>query len=140
MARIDMNISSKNSRPRRLFTPATVLVCPACNQNSPAAATVHSFSCLWRNVQTGRQLNGQTDDHAFGKAGKQKGLLTERQAGRWEARQAGRRKGRQAGGRKGRHAGRTAIQTTIGSQTGKSGLRQVESHDSQHLHESAALW
>ncbi len=36
MARMDMNMSSKNISPRRLFTPATVLVCPACNQNSPA--------------------------------------------------------------------------------------------------------
>ena len=41
MARMDMNMSSKNSRPRRLFTPATVLVCPACNQNSPAG--IHNF-------------------------------------------------------------------------------------------------
>lgn len=36
MARMDINMSSKNSSPRRLFTPATVLVCPACNQNNPA--------------------------------------------------------------------------------------------------------
>ena len=41
MARMDMNMSSKNSRPRRLFTPATVLVCPACNQNSPVG--IHNF-------------------------------------------------------------------------------------------------
>lgn len=46
IARMDMNMSSKNSSPRRLFTPATVLVCPACNQNSPAAVPVHSLSAL----------------------------------------------------------------------------------------------
>ena len=38
MALMDMNMSSKNSRPRRLLAPATVLVCPACNQKRPAGS------------------------------------------------------------------------------------------------------
>ena len=62
IARMAMNISSKKSSPRRLFTPATVLVCPACNQNSPAHQKVQIRT---QECSHATQINGNSNDNAY---------------------------------------------------------------------------